>query len=44
MGRKFSDDGTRAVSTYHKTLERWETTITASPKNTCTRQIEVRCR
>jgi len=44
-------DGTRAVSTYHKTLERWETTITESPKKTCTgrlnsrtKQVEVRCR
>jgi Tfp pilus assembly protein PilX len=44
------DDGTRAVSTYNKTLDRWETTITASPQKTCTgqmnartRQVEVRC-
>jgi hypothetical protein len=45
------DDGTRAVSTDHKTLERWETTVTASPRQACTgqlhaitRQVEVRCR
>jgi len=45
------DDGTRAISTYNKTLERWDTTITASPKqartahmNPRTRQVEVRCR
>jgi hypothetical protein len=45
------DDGTRAVSTYHKTLDRWDTTITESPKQSCTgqlnprtRQVEVRCR
>jgi hypothetical protein len=45
------DDGTRAVSTYHKTLERWDTTITESPRKACTgqpnprtRQVEVRCR
>ena len=44
-------DGTRAVSTYNKTLERGETTITESPQKTCTgqlnprtRQVEVRCR
>jgi hypothetical protein len=44
-------DGTRAVSTYNRTLERWDTTITASPKQSCTeqmhsktRQVEVRCR
>jgi hypothetical protein len=45
------DDGTRAVSTYNRTLERWDTTITESPKQACTgqmnsktRQVEVRCR
>ena len=44
-------DGTRAVSTYNRTLERWDTTITGSPRkactgrmNTITRQAEVRCR
>jgi hypothetical protein len=43
-------DGTRAVSTYNKTLERWDTTITESPRKACTgrmnaitKQIEVRC-
>jgi hypothetical protein len=45
------DDGTRAVSTYNKTLDRWDTTITAPPGKLCagqlhprTRQVEVRCR
>ena len=44
-------DGTRSTSTYNKTLERWDTTITQSPRKTCTgqmnprtRQVEVRCR
>jgi hypothetical protein len=44
------DDGTRAVSTWNKTLERWDTTVTERPKKTCvgqmnskTRQVEVRC-
>jgi hypothetical protein len=45
------DDGTRAVSTYNKTLSCWDTTITKSPKTACTgqinpitRQVEVRYR
>ena len=45
------DDGTRAVSTFNKTLEGWETTITQSPRKLCTGQmnpkthkVEVRCR
>jgi hypothetical protein len=45
------DDGTRAVSRYNKILDRWETTITASPRKSCTtrmdpltKQVEVRCR
>jgi pheromone shutdown protein TraB len=45
------DDGTRAVSTYNKTLGRWETTITSPLGKTCegrlnprTRQWEGRCR
>jgi hypothetical protein len=45
------DDGTRAVSTYNRTLERWDTTITPPPGQRCTgqmnprtRQVEVRCR
>jgi hypothetical protein len=44
-------DGTRAVSTYNRTLERWDTTITESPRKACTgrmnsitKQVEVRCR
>jgi hypothetical protein len=45
------DDGTRAVSAWNKTLERWETTLTPAPRKACTeqlnsrtRQVEVRCR
>jgi hypothetical protein len=45
------DDGTRAVSTYNKILERWESTITPPPGKRCTgqlnpktRQWEGRCR
>jgi hypothetical protein len=46
------NDGTRAVSTYNKTLERWESTVTpppGKPPRTCTphttgRSLEVRCR
>jgi len=45
------DDGTRGISTYNRALEHWDTTITASPKQSCTeqmhsktRQVEVRCR
>jgi hypothetical protein len=44
-------DGTRAVSTYNRALERWETTITGSHRKICrarmnpsTKQMEVRCR
>jgi hypothetical protein len=29
------DDGTRAVSTYSKTLERWDTTVTPPPGQRC---------
>jgi hypothetical protein len=43
-------DGTRAISTYNRALERWETTITGSPRKACsarmnpsTKQLEVRC-
>lgn len=45
------DDGTRAVSTYNRTLERWETTITPPLGQRCTgrlnprtQQVEVHCR
>src|SRR6266508_2299663 len=45
------DDGTRAVSTWSSTLQRWQTTVTPSPGQTCTgqlnpktRQWEGRCR
>jgi hypothetical protein len=44
-------DGTRAISTYNRTLERGDTTITESPRKACrgymnaiTKEIEVRCR
>jgi hypothetical protein len=45
------DDGSRAVSTYNQTMERWETTVTPPPGQRCegrlnptTRQWEGRCR
>jgi hypothetical protein len=45
------DDGTKAISTYNRVLDHWDTTITASPRRDCTerldprtKQIEVRCR
>jgi hypothetical protein len=45
------DDGTRAVSTYNKTLQRWESTVMPPPGQTCegrlnpkTRPWEGRCR
>jgi hypothetical protein len=53
LGRLYTvcDDGTRAVSTYNKTLERWETTVTPPPGKPCrgplnprTHQGEGRCR
>lgn len=44
-------DGTRAVSTRSATLQQWQTTITASPRQICTgqmnprtQQVEVHCR
>jgi hypothetical protein len=44
-------DGTRAISTYNRTLERWDTIVTVSPRKACigrmnsiTKQVEVRCR
>jgi hypothetical protein len=44
-------DGTRAISMYNKTLGRWDTIITTTPRWDCTgqmnlrsRQVEVRCR
>jgi hypothetical protein len=36
------DDGTRAVSTYNKTLDRWDTTVTPPPGQTCTGQLNPR--
>jgi hypothetical protein len=53
MGRlqTLCDDGTRAVSTWSPTLQRWDTTVTPPPGQRCTgqanprtRQVEVRCR
>jgi hypothetical protein len=36
------DDGTRPISTYNKTLSRWESTITAPPGKTCTGRLNPR--
>jgi hypothetical protein len=53
MGRQrtICDDGTRAVSTWSPTLQRWDTTVTPPPGQTCqgrlnpkTHQWEGRCR
>jgi hypothetical protein len=33
------DDGTRAVSTWNRTLERWESTVMPPPGQTCTGQL-----
>jgi hypothetical protein len=45
------EDGTRAISTYNRVLERWETLVTESPRPSCTtrmhpqtKDVEVRCR
>jgi hypothetical protein len=38
------DDGTRAVSTYNKTLERWDITVTLPLGQTCTRQLNPKTR
>jgi hypothetical protein len=45
------DDGTRAISTWSPTLQRWETTVTPAPGQTCagrfnpiTKTWEGRCR
>jgi hypothetical protein len=44
------DTGSRAVSTYNRILNRWDTTLTGSPRQTCsgrmnpyTKQVEVCC-
>jgi hypothetical protein len=44
-------DGTRAVSTWNRTLSRWESPSTPPPRQTCTRRVnptsrqwEGRCR
>jgi hypothetical protein len=53
LGRLYTvcGDGTRATSSWNRTLECWETTITARPRQACigqvnprTRQVEMRCR
>jgi hypothetical protein len=36
------DDGSRAVSTWSPTLQQWQTTITTSPRQTCTGQLNLR--
>jgi hypothetical protein len=48
--RRCAMTGARALSTDNRTLERGDTTITESPKKTCTgqlnpriKQVEVRC-
>jgi hypothetical protein len=38
------DDGTRAISSWNRTLERWDTTITTSPRKSCTGQLNPRTR
>jgi hypothetical protein len=38
------DDGTRAISTYNRTLERWDTTVTPPLGQTCTGQLNPRTR
>jgi len=38
------DDGTRAVSTWSPTLQRWDTTVTPPPGQTCTGQLNPRTR
>ena len=44
MGRlqTLCDDGTRATSTWNRTLQRWETTVTPPPGQTCTGQMNPR--
>jgi hypothetical protein len=38
------DDGTRAVSTYNRTMQRWESTVTPPPGQTCTRRLNPKTR
>jgi hypothetical protein len=45
------DNGTRAVSRYNRVLDRFETTITESPRKVCTghmdplsKQVQLHCR
>jgi hypothetical protein len=38
------DDGTRAVSTWNKTLSRWESPVTPPPGNACIGQFNPRTR
>src|SRR5919106_6133015 len=37
-------DGTRAVHTYNKTLDRWESTVTPPPGQRCTGQLHPKTR
>ena len=36
------DDGTRAISTWNRTLSRWESTVTSPPGKTCTGRLNPR--
>jgi hypothetical protein len=38
------DDGTRAVSTWSPTLQRWTTTVTSPPGQTCTGRLNPKTR
>jgi hypothetical protein len=38
------DDGSRAVSTYNKTLDRWESTVTPPPGQRCTGRLNPKTR
>jgi len=42
MGRlqTICSDGTRAVSRWNSVLDRWDTTITESPRKACTGQMD----
>jgi hypothetical protein len=38
------DDGTRATSYWNRTLERWESTVTPPPRQTCTGRLNPKTR
>jgi hypothetical protein len=38
------DDGTRATSSWNKTLQRWDTTVTPPPGQTCTGRLHPKTR